>query len=78
MAKKVTIYSTPPCPYCKMAKSFLKENNIEFTDIDISAEQAAAEKMVEKSGQMAVPVLDIDGQIIVGFAKDEIKKALGI
>jgi len=61
-----------------MAKSFLKENNIEFTDIDISAEQAAAEKMVEKSGQMAVPVLDIDGQIIVGFAKDEIKKALGI
>lgn len=73
---KVTIYSTPTCPYCEMAKRYLKENNVEFKAIDVSKDTKAATEMVEKSGQMGVPVLDIDGQIIVGFDKDAIKKAL--
>ena len=59
-----------------MAKNFLKEQNIEFEDIDVGADQAAAREMVEKSGQMGVPVVDIDGEIIVGFDKVAIVKAL--
>ncbi|MBW3016978.1 glutathione S-transferase N-terminal domain-containing protein [Candidatus Woesearchaeota archaeon] len=73
---KVKVYSTPTCPYCVMAKQFLKENKIEFEDVDVSKDRAAAEEMVEKSGQMGVPVLDIDGEIVVGFDKQRIKKLL--
>jgi len=76
--KKVKIYSTPTCPFCMMAKKFLKENNIDFEDIDVSTDQAKAQEMVQKSGQMAVPVIDIDGEIIVGFDKEKIRKALGL
>ncbi len=75
---KVKIYSTPTCPYCKRAKEFLKENKIAFEDIDVSKNQAAANEMIEKSGQMGVPVIDIDGQIIVGFDREALKKALKI
>ena len=78
MDKKVKIYSTPACPFCMMAKKFLKENNIDFEDIDVSTNQAKAQEMVQKSGQMAVPVIDIDGEIIVGFDKEKIRKALGL
>ena len=78
MDKKVKIYSTPACPFCMMAKKFLKENNIDFEDIDVSADQAKAQEIVQKSGQMAVPVIDIDGEIIVGFDKEKIRKALGL
>lgn len=74
----VKIYSTPTCPYCKMTKEFLKQNNIEFENKDVSADRAAAEEMVKISGQMGVPVLDIDGTIIAGFDKEAIKKALHI
>ena len=76
MDKQVKIYSTPTCPYCIKTKQFLKENNIDFEDIDVSSNQSAAEEMVQKSGQMGVPVLDIDGQIIAGFDKEAISKAL--
>ncbi len=72
----VKIYSTPTCPYCASAKQFLKDNNIEFEDIDVSADQSKTQEMVQKTGQMGVPVLDIDGEIIVGFDKDKIKAAL--
>ena len=78
MDKKVKIYSTPTCPYCRGAKQFLKDSNIDFEDIDVSSNQAAAEEMIQKSGQMGVPVLDIDGQIITGFDKEAISKALEI
>ncbi len=78
MEKKVLVYSTLTCPYCKMAKEFLKENNIEFEDIDVSSNQTAAQEMISKSGQMGVPVLDINGQIVVGFDKARIKQLLGI
>jgi len=78
MDKKVLIYSTSTCPYCIRAKQFLRDNNIIFEDIDVSVDQAAGEEMIRKSGQMGVPVLDIDGQIIVGFDKERIKESLGL
>jgi len=78
MAKNVRVYSTSTCPWCIRAKQFLKENNIYFQDIDVSANQQAADEMMQKTGQMGVPVLDIDGEIIVGFDKERIKLALGI
>ena len=78
MAKNVKIYSTPTCPFCVRAKQFLKENDILFEDIDVSSDQNKAQEMIAKSGQMGVPVLDIDGEIIVGFDKGKIKEVLGI
>lgn len=78
MAKKVLVYSTPTCPYCVRAKQFLKDNNIIFEEVDIATDQQAAEEIIKKSGQMGVPVLDIEGEIIVGFDKDKIKQSLGI
>lgn len=74
----VKVYSTPTCPYCKMVKEFLKENNIQFEDVDVSSNQTAAQEMISKSGQMGVPVLDIKGQIVVGFDKARIKQLLGL
>jgi glutaredoxin-like YruB-family protein len=74
----VTIYSTPTCPYCKLAKEFLKENKVAFTDVDVSADQAKAQEMIRKSGQMGVPVIDVDGTIIVGFDQKRLKAALGL
>jgi glutaredoxin-like YruB-family protein len=76
--KRVKVYSTPTCPYCIRAKQFLKDNNVEFENFDVSADQQKSEEMVKISGQMAVPVIDIEGKIIVGFEKEEIKKELGI
>ena len=76
MNKKVKVYSTTTCPFCIRAKQFLKENNIAFEDIDVAGNQVAAEEMIKKSGQMGVPVIDIDGEIIIGFDKDKIKRAL--
>lgn len=78
MAKSVKIYSTSTCPYCTMAKDFLTKNNIPFENIDVGADPEAGKEMIEKSGQMGVPVLDIDGQIIVGFEKEAVAKALGL
>lgn len=78
MAKSVKIYSTPSCPWCVRAKQFLKDNNIDFQNMDVSSDHKAADEMMQKSGQMGVPVLDIDGEIIVGFDKEKIKLALGI
>ncbi|MDI6731013.1 MAG: glutaredoxin family protein [Candidatus Margulisbacteria bacterium] len=74
----VKVYSTPACVYCVMAKKFLAENNIPFEEIDVSLSQSAAQEMINKSGQMGVPVIDIDGKIFVGFDRAGIKKALGL
>lgn len=73
---KVKVYSTPICPYCTIAKNFLKEHKVQFEEIDVSKNQAAAVEMVAKSKQMGVPVIDIDGQIIIGFDKPKIEAAL--
>jgi glutaredoxin-like YruB-family protein len=78
MEKNVKVYSTSTCPWCIRTKQFLKDNNILFEDLDVSSNQQAAEEMVKKSGQMGVPVLDIEGEIIVGLDKEKIKTALGI
>ncbi len=78
MAKKVILYSTPSCPYCVMAKEFLEENKVKFEYIDVNENQQAAEEMVEKSVQMSLPVIDVDGTIIIGFDRNALKKALGL
>ena len=73
---KITVYSTTTCPYCVMVKDFLKENKVEFEDINVQENQEAAQEMVKKSGQYGVPVIDIDGEIIIGFDKSRIKELL--
>lgn len=73
---KIKMYSTPTCPYCKLAKDFLKDRGVQFEDIDVAADSSAAQEMVKLSGQMGVPVLDIDGSIIVGWNKAAIEEAL--
>ena len=78
MAQKVLVYSTPTCPYCVRLKQYLTEKNIAFEEFDVGTDQAKAEEMIKKSGQMGVPVIDIDGKIVVGFDKPEIQKALGL
>lgn len=78
MDKKVTVYSTPTCPYCVRAKQFLKEHNIAFEDVNVGVDQGRAQEMMQKSGQMGVPVLEIDGEIIVGFDKAKIQSTLGL
>ena len=75
---KVKVYSTPSCPYCFTLKEFLKEHNIKFEDIDVSQNKAELDEMIEKSGQMGVPVVNIDGQIVIGFDKEKIVKLLDI
>ncbi|MBD3355461.1 NrdH-redoxin [Candidatus Woesearchaeota archaeon] len=74
----VKIYTTPTCPWCKKTKEFLKKNNIDFENIDVSSDKEAQKEMKEKSGQLGVPVIDIDGDIIVGFDKDKLKEKLDI
>jgi len=73
---EVKVYSTPTCPWCNKTKGWLKVNNIEFKSIDVSADEKAAEEMVEKSGQRGVPVIDIDGTIIIGYDVSAMKKVL--
>ncbi|MFH1445285.1 MAG: glutaredoxin family protein [Nanoarchaeota archaeon] len=75
---EVTVYSTQTCPYCHMVKDFLKKHNIKFNDVDVSQDQEKAKEMIEKSGQMGVPVTEINGKIIIGFNQDALKEALGI
>ena len=74
----VKVYSTPTCPYCRRVKEFLKENNVSFEDIDVSLSQEAAQKMVEKSGQMGVPVIMVDDNVIIGFNREKLSKFLNI
>ena len=74
--EKVKVYSTETCPYCVMVKEFLKEKKVEFEDIDVNSDREKAQEMVEKSGQMGVPVIDIDGEMIVGFDKPMIEETL--
>jgi len=75
---KIKVFSTSSCPYCVTLKEYLKEHNIEFEDIDVSQDSAAQKEMIEKSGQMGVPVADINGEIVVGFDKEKISKLLNI
>jgi len=78
VAKKVKLYTTPFCTYCKLAKNFFSKNKIDFTEIDISEDEKALNEMVKKSGQMGVPVIEIGDEIIIGYNEAKIKKALGV
>ena len=72
----VTLYSTPSCSYCRLAKDYLRKHKIPFSEYNVASNQAKADEMVRKSGQMGVPVLDINGRILVGFRPEAIEKAL--
>ena len=73
---KITVYSTPTCPYCVMAKRYLADKGMKYEDVDVSRDQKRAFEMLTKSGQMGVPVLDIGGKVIVGFDRHAIDDAI--
>jgi len=73
----VSVYSTPTCEYCNQLKQYLQEHGIEYTDHNVTQDLKRAEEMHRKSGQFGVPVVEIDGKVIVGFNKPEIDRALG-
>lgn len=74
----VKVYSTSTCPFCEQLKNFLRGNDVEFEDIDVSESEEDKEEMVEKSGQMGVPVVDVDGEVVIGFKKDKLKELLDL
>lgn len=76
--KNVVIYSTPTCTYCKAAKEFFTANGVEYTEYDVAADEVKRNELVEKSGQMGVPVITIDETVIVGFDEAKIKETLGL
>jgi glutaredoxin 3 len=76
--KKVSIYTTPTCPYCKQVKAYFKEKSVEYEELDVAADSAKAQEMIDKSGQMGVPVVLIGDEVIVGFDKEKIDKELGL
>ncbi len=74
----IKIYSTPSCVYCKMAKQFFAENNVEYQDVNVALDAHELEQMVNKSGQRGVPVIEVNEEIIVGFDQPRLKELLGI
>lgn len=72
----ITVYSTPTCPWCQKLKSWLKEKNVDFKDVNVAEDQDAMKTLVEKSGQMGVPQTEINGKIIVGFDEETLQKEL--
>ncbi len=77
MSKKIKVYGVPGCPFCKKTKEFLKNKGLNFEDIDVAADHDLAKEMIKKSGQMSVPVIEIDGKIVIGFDKKKIENLLG-
>lgn len=76
--KKVEIYSTPTCHFCHMAKDFFTANNVAFTDYDVSTDEAKRSEVIERSGQMGVPVIFIDGEMVIGFNEPRLRELLGM
>lgn len=76
--KDVTIYTTPTCSFCKAAKAFFKEHNVAYTEHDVAADREKAQEMIQKSGQMGVPVIFIGSDMIIGFDEDRVKQLLSI
>ena len=74
---EIKVYSTPTCPYCHMAKDYFKSKNVQFVDIDVSKDNDALQEMVKVSGQMGVPVVTVDSEVIVGFDKARIESLIG-
>ena len=75
---KVKVYSTNTCPWCIKVKDWLKENNVEFEEIDVNTDQEAAKEMIIRSGQDAVPVIDVDGTVIIGFDINKLRELLNL
>jgi len=73
---KVTIYTTPYCVYCRMSKEFFKQHNVAYEEKDVAADLQAREDMIQRSGQMGVPVIEVDGKLIIGFDQPRLKEAL--
>lgn len=75
--KTVTVYSTPTCPYCQQAKDFLRQKGVGFTDYNVATDLEARNAMVQKSGQLGVPVIEVDGSVVVGFNRARLEELLG-
>ncbi|MDP2655920.1 MAG: glutaredoxin domain-containing protein [bacterium] len=78
MDKTVTIYSTPTCHFCQMTKDFLKEKGISYTDFDVAKDLEKRQEMIQKSGQMGVPVVFVGSEMIIGFDKERLVSSLGL
>ena len=78
MDKNVTIYSTPTCHFCEMAKNFLKERDVDYTEYDVAHDLEKRQEMIQKSGQMGVPVVFIGSEMIIGFAQERLASTLGV
>jgi glutaredoxin 3 len=76
--KNITIYSTPTCVYCNMAKTFFRANNVAFTEFDVASNLEKRKEMIDMTGQMGVPVMNVGGEVIVGFDEPKLKSILGI
>ena len=74
----IQIYTTPTCAYCKMAKEYFKSKNLEYKEYDVASDAKKRMEMVEKTHQMGVPVIDIDGKIVIGFDKSKIDQLLNL
>ncbi len=74
--KQVAIYTTPICQYCQMAKDFFEENNIEYTEHNVQTDEDKRNEMIEKSGQMGVPVITVDNEVVIGFDKEKLQNLL--
>jgi glutaredoxin 3 len=75
---KIKLYSIPTCPFCRMAREFLEKHGVSYEDVNVAEDRQGAKEMIEKSGQLGIPVIDIDGSIIVGFDRGRIESALGL
>ena len=75
--KRVTIYSTPTCPYCRQAKDYLTNKGVAYTELNVAADLDARNAMVQRSGQLGVPVIEVDGQVVVGFNRGKLDELLG-
>jgi glutaredoxin-like YruB-family protein len=75
---KVLIYTSPTCVWCQTAKSFLAEHDVSYLEIDVSQDTRKAEELVRKSGQTSLPVIEVDGEIVIGFDKRKLQKLLGL
>ncbi len=78
MEHEVIVYTTPTCPWCQVVKRYLEERNIPYREVDVSTDMEAAMEMIAKSGQQGVPVVEIDGEIVVGFDRERIDALLGL
>ena len=78
MKNNITIYSTPTCVYCNLAKTFFKSNNVEFTEFNVASNLEKRKEMIDLTGQMGVPVISVNGEVVVGFDEPKLKSVLGI